>query len=102
MIDLPVRTCLCTRQFLKQIYQVALQGGRVLRNWSDRVGKDFDYNVGFNFTRIKNNVDKFKGDEPSYYEARMLKEGLPIWSLYVREIDRIIQKMQTWHWLKRC
>ena len=71
--------------------QVTNKGLEFSANWSDRAGKDFSYNIGFNFTYIKNNVDKFKGDDPSYDGARMLKEGLPIWSLYVREVDRIVQ-----------
>lgn len=92
LIDLPAPMVHGNATIPKQnAAQVTNKGVEFSVNWSDRVGKDFDYNVGFNFTYIKNNVDKFKGDEPSYDGARMLKEGLPIWSLYVREIDRIIQ-----------
>ncbi len=92
LIDLPAPMVHGNATIPKQnAAQVTNKGVEFSVNWSDKVGKDFDYNVGFNFTYIKNNVDKFKGDEPSYDGARMLKEGLPIWSLYVREIDRIIQ-----------
>ena len=92
LIDLPAPMVHGNATIPKQnAAQVTNKGVEFSVNWSDKVGKDFDYNVGFNFTYIKNNVDKFKGDEPSYNGARMLKEGLPIWSLYVREIDRIIQ-----------
>ncbi|RHU24213.1 TonB-dependent receptor [Parabacteroides sp. TM07-1AC] len=71
--------------------QITNRGLEFSTNWSDKAGKDFSYNVGFNFTYIKNNVDKFKGDDYTIKDARILQEGLPIWSLYVREADRIIQ-----------
>ena len=71
--------------------KVSNRGIEFTTSWNDKIGKDFSYNVGFNFTYIKNNVDKFKGGDASYDGARMLKEGLPIWSLYVLEADRIIQ-----------
>ncbi len=58
---------------------------------NDKLSKDFTYNIGFNFTYIKNNVDKFKGDDNTISGARILQEDLPIWSLYVRKIDRIVQ-----------
>ena len=92
LIDLPAPMVHGNATIPKQnAAQVTNKGLEFSANWSDRAGKDFSYNIGFNFTYIKNNVDKFKGDDPSYDGARMLKEGLPIWSLYVREVDRIVQ-----------
>ena len=92
LIDLPAPMVHGNATIPKQnAAQVTNKGLEFSTNWSDKIGKDFSYNVGFNFTYIKNNVDKFKGDDASYDGARMLKEGLPIWSLYVREIDRIVQ-----------
>lgn len=92
LIDLPAPMVHGNATIPKQnSAQVTNKGLEFSANWNDRIGKDFSYNVGFNFTYIKNNVDKFKGDDASYDGARMLKEGLPIWSLYVREMDRIVQ-----------
>lgn len=93
LIDLPAPKVHGNATIPKQnAAQVTNKGVEFSVNWNDKAGaSDFEYNVGFNFTYIKNNVDKFKGDDASYDGAKMLKEGLPIWSLYVREMDRIIQ-----------
>lgn len=92
LIDLPAPMVHGNATIPKQnAAQVTNKGLEFSVAWNDKAGKDFNYNVGFNFTYIKNNVDKFKGDEATYDEARILKEGLPIKSLYVREMDRIIQ-----------
>ena len=92
MIDLPAPMVHGNATVPKQnSAKVSNRGIEFTTSWNDKIGKDFSYNVGFNFTYIKNNVDKFKGGDASYDGARMLKEGLPIWSLYVLEADRIIQ-----------
>ena len=76
LIDLPAPMVHGNATIPKQnAAQVTNKGLEFSANWSDRAGKDFSYNIGFNFTYIKNNVDKFKGDDPSYDGARMLKEG---------------------------
>ncbi|WFE86842.1 SusC/RagA family TonB-linked outer membrane protein [Parabacteroides chongii] len=92
LIDLPAPKVHGNATIPKQnSAQITNRGLEFSTNWSDKAGKDFSYNVGFNFTYIKNNVDKFKGDDYTIKDARILQEGLPIWSLYVREADRIIQ-----------
>ena len=58
LIDLPAPMVHGNATIPKQnAAQVTNKGVEFSVNWSDRVGKDFDYNVGFNFTYIKNNVD---------------------------------------------
>lgn len=92
LIDLPAPKVHGNATIPKQnSAQITNRGLEFSTNWNDKIGKDFSYNVGFNFTYIKNNVDKFKGDDYTIKDARILQEGLPIWSLYVREADRIIQ-----------
>ena len=92
LIDLPAPKVHGNATIPKQnSAQITNRGLEFSTNWSDKAGKDFSYTVGFNFTYIKNNVDKFKGDDYTIKDARILQEGLPIWSLYVREADRIIQ-----------
>lgn len=92
LIDLPAPKVHGNATIPKQnSAQITNRGLEFSTNWSDKIGKDFSYNVGFNFTYIKNNVDKFKGKDYTIKDARILQEGLPIWSLYVREVDRIIQ-----------
>ena len=92
LIDLPAPKVHGNASIPKQnAAQITNKGLEFSVNWNDKIGKDFTYDVGFNFTYIKNNVDKFKGEEASYNGPRILKEGLPIWSLYVLQADRIIQ-----------
>lgn len=93
LIDLPAPMVHGNATIPKQnAAEVTNRGVEFSIGWTDKIKKDFSYNVGVNFTYIKNNVDKFKGpDAASYSGARMLKEGLPIYSLYVFEVDRIVQ-----------
>lgn len=70
--------------------EVSNKGVEVSMTWNDRIGKDFRYNIGFNVTNIKNKVEKFKGDDKSISDNRMILEGYPIKTLYILEVDRII------------
>ena len=69
---------------------VSNKGFELTLGWQDKVG-DFTYGLNGNFTYVKNNVDKFKGDDYSLSGVKMIKEGLPINSLYMLQVDRIIQ-----------
>lgn len=71
--------------------EVSNRGVEITMNWNDRAGKDFRYNAGFNFTYIKNKVDKFRGDVKSISGATMLLEGMPMNVAYVRRVDRLVQ-----------
>lgn len=70
--------------------EVSNKGVEVSMTWNDRIGQDFRYNVGFNVTHIKNKVEKFKGDDKSISDNRMILEGYPINTLYILEVDRLI------------
>lgn len=70
--------------------EVSNKGIEISAGWNDRVGKDFHYNVGFNVTHIKNKVEKFKGDDKSIDNNKMILEGYPIKTLYILEVDRLV------------
>ena len=70
--------------------EVSNKGFELAATWNDRIGKDFNYNVGFNVTHIKNKVEKFKGEERSIDGSRMILEGYPIRTLYILEVDRLV------------
>lgn len=70
--------------------QVRNRGFEVALTWRDKVGS-LNYFVRGNFSFIKNKVLKFKGNESTIVDNAMIKEGLPINSLYLREFDRILQ-----------
>lgn len=70
--------------------EVSNKGIEISFTWNDRIGKDFNYNVGLNLTYIKNKVEKFKGDERSISGDRMILEGYPIRTLYILEVDRLV------------
>ncbi|MFD1628751.1 SusC/RagA family TonB-linked outer membrane protein [Pseudopedobacter beijingensis] len=58
--------------------------------WNDKIG-NVKYFVGGNFTFIKNEVTRFKGDEQSISGTNLIQEGLPINVQYVLAVDRILQ-----------
>lgn len=70
--------------------EVSNKGIEFSLNWNDKIGKDFRYNVGLNLTYIENKVEKFKGDERSVSDNRMILEGYPIKTLYILEVDRLV------------
>ncbi|MEG1005548.1 MAG: TonB-dependent receptor [Bacteroides sp.] len=71
--------------------QVTNKGIELTLNWNDKIGKDFTYSIGGNFSYIRNNVDKFRGDVPAYSGDQMILEGYPINVKYLYKVDRIIQ-----------
>ncbi|MEG1648495.1 MAG: TonB-dependent receptor [Rikenellaceae bacterium] len=69
--------------------QVTNRGLELQLNWNDNVGA-FNYYVGGNFTYIKNNVDKFRGDFKAISGSTMLTEGMPMNINYTLRADRIV------------
>ena len=59
-------------------------------DWRDRIG-EVNYFVSGNFSFVKNEVTKFRGDVSSISGTNMILEGYPINIQYVLEVDRIIQ-----------
>lgn len=70
--------------------EVRNRGVELTLGWQDTKG-DFFYNINGNFTFVKNQVMKFKGDEYSLSGANYIREGYAINSQYVLRYDRIIQ-----------
>lgn len=78
LIALPAPAVAGTATIPKQnAAQVTNQGVEVTLGWTDRKG-EFQYSINGNFTYVKNKVDKFKGDVPSYSTWTMLLEGQPM------------------------
>lgn len=69
--------------------QVTNKGIELTLGWRDQIG-DVSYSISGNYTYVTNNVDKFKGDEFSLNGIYMIKEGLPINSMYMYVADRIV------------
>ena len=59
--------------------------------YRDKIGENFNFNVGGNFTFIDNKVIKFKGDDRSISGANLLQEGYAINTQFILLHDRIIQ-----------
>ncbi len=58
--------------FLAQAAEVSNTGFEVLVNWRDRIGEDFSYNFGFNFStndnRVENVIPGFDGEVGGSFE----------------------------------
>lgn len=99
LIDLPIPLVNGIPTNSAGVLQSPKQNAAIVRNrgvefsvgWNDQVG-DFSYGVQANYTYVQNKVMKYKGDEYSLANQNILLEGYPIWSFYVREVDRIVQE----------
>lgn len=58
--------------------------------WNDKIG-EVSYNIGLNYTYVKNKVVKYKGDVKDIKSNGLLQEGHPILAAYVLSVDRIVQ-----------
>ena len=91
LIDLPIPLVNGNLTAPKQNAAMVLNRGVELTlNWRDKIG-DVNYGISGNFSYIKNKVTKFKGLESSLLNQNIMLEGHPIWSFYVREVDRIVK-----------
>ncbi|MDR3250765.1 MAG: TonB-dependent receptor [Tannerella sp.] len=59
-------------------------------DWKGQAGK-VSYNIGGNFSFVKNEVVKFRDDVPAISGTNMVLEGQSINIQYVLEVDRIVQ-----------
>jgi TonB-linked SusC/RagA family outer membrane protein len=75
----------------KNSAEVVNKGIEITLGWQDQVN-DFSYYVNGNFTYIKNEVTKFKGEGVRTYDKnRFIEEGYPIKVLYLRPTDGLVQ-----------
>lgn len=65
-------------------------GFEISLNYRDHIGKDFSYNIGGSFGYVKNNVVNLNGEQ-ILSGGTITKEGAPIQSWYVLEVDGIFQ-----------
>jgi len=92
LIDLPAPMVHGNAKIPRQnAAEVSNKGIELSLTWNDKIASDFNYNVGFNMTHIKNKVEKFRGDVPSIDGNRMLLEGMPKDVLYILQVDRMVQ-----------
>lgn len=91
LIDLPAPSVHGNASIPKQnSAEVVNEGLELSLGWQDHIN-DFSYHINGNFTWLKNEVTRFKGDEKALNGAKMIMEGYPINVQYVRIVDRIIQ-----------
>lgn len=92
LIDLPAPLVHGNASLPKQnAAEVTNKGLELSLTWNDKIGSDFNYNVGFNFAYNKNEVTKFKGkNDRSLDGSKMTMEGYGYKTLYILEVDRII------------
>src|SRR5690554_2075076 len=91
LINLPAPAVVGNASIPKQnAAQVLNKGIEVNLSWRDKIGQSMYY-VGGNFSYIKNEVTKFKGEDRTISGANLIQEGFPINVQYVRAVDRIIQ-----------
>jgi len=91
LINLPAPAVVGNASIPKQnAAQVLNKGIEVNLSWRDKIGQS-TYYVGGNFSYIKNEVTKFKGEDRTISGANLIQEGFPINVQYVRAVDRIIQ-----------
>ena len=57
--------------------------------WRNSIGNDFNYRFSGNFTYIKNEVVKYLGYVGTISGQKILQEGLPIGTWYIREVEGI-------------
>lgn len=70
--------------------EVTNKGVELSLGWRGKIN-DFSYDINGNYMYVTNNVDKFKGEDYSLSGIYMTKEGEAINSMYMYEVDRIIQ-----------
>jgi TonB-linked SusC/RagA family outer membrane protein len=102
---LPVRPILNSEfavNFFDEAAEISNTGFEFLVNWRDQIGQDFSYNVGFNLSTNKNQIQNVK---PAYDGAvggslsngqitKRLQGGQPIYSWWLLEADGVWQSQQ--------
>ncbi len=66
-------------------------GWEIQLNWNDRIGKDFQYNVGFSLMDARTKVTKYEGAAAISEGVNSIVEGKPINSIYVYKTDGLLQ-----------
>lgn len=70
--------------------EVVNEGFEFALGWNDKI-QEVSYHINGNFTWLRNEVTRFKGDERALDGSKMIQEGYPINIQFVRIADRLIQ-----------
>lgn len=69
-------------------------GWELQLNWNDKIGKDFEYNVGFSLADARTKVTNYEGAVSITWGKNKIVEGKPINSIYVFRTDGYLQTEQ--------
>ncbi|MGN0281970.1 MAG: SusC/RagA family TonB-linked outer membrane protein [Prevotella sp.] len=66
-------------------------GWELALKWQDRIGTDWEYNVGFTLSNAKTEVTSYKGKNAINWGVNSIVEGKPLNALYVFKTDGLFQ-----------
>lgn len=66
-------------------------GWELSLNWNDRIGDDFNYNVGLSLSDARTKVTNYEGAAAITYGKNAIVEGKPINAIYVFKTDGYLQ-----------
>lgn len=69
-------------------------GWELQLNWNDKIGEDFNYNVGFSLSDARTKVTNYEGASAISYGKNKIVEGKPINAIYVFKTDGYLQTEQ--------
>ncbi|MGN0281780.1 MAG: SusC/RagA family TonB-linked outer membrane protein [Prevotella sp.] len=69
-------------------------GWELQLNWNDRIGQDFQYNVGFSLSDARTKVTDYEGATAISWGKNAIVEGKPINSIYVFKTNGYLQSEQ--------
>jgi TonB-dependent starch-binding outer membrane protein SusC len=92
---IPVNLKLQSGSVLRNVGTIRNQGFEVVLNWSNKISNDFSYNVGANFSTLKNEVTDLYGQaylNAGQAEFRQRSQvGQPLMSFYGYEVEGVYQ-----------
>ncbi|MGC9353492.1 MAG: SusC/RagA family TonB-linked outer membrane protein, partial [Mariniphaga sp.] len=92
---IPVNLKLQAGSVLRNVGTIRNQGFEVVLNWSNKISNDFSYNVGANFSTLKNEVTDLYGQaylNGGSAEFRQRSQvGEPLLSFYGYEVEGVYQ-----------
>lgn len=101
LIDLPIPLVNGNAEAPRQnAGTVVNQGFEISLGWQDKI-QDFSYFANTNFTFLKNEVTKFRGDVRSLSGANMIQEGHAINTQYGYVVDRLIQTQEDLDYVQK-
>ncbi|MGV8138924.1 MAG: TonB-dependent receptor [Mangrovibacterium sp.] len=91
LVQLPIPATLGDKDAPYQnLAEVKNTGWEFAASYADKIGK-LKFSVGFNLTQVQNEVTKYLGDVPFYSGPFIIREGLPMYSVFGYEYSGIIR-----------